>query len=70
MPMNFQPLLACGPSGSLVIMILAVTALGAGTLSLVSGIVCLCLGSKGLGAFLLGAPLAVFGTLYLLATLQ
>ena len=68
MPMNFQPLLACGPSGSLVIMILA--ALGAGTLSLVSGIVCLCLGSKGLGAFLLGGPLAVFGTLYLLATLQ
>jgi hypothetical protein len=66
--MNFQPLLACGPSGSLVIMILAT--LGTGALSLVSGIVCLCLGSKGLGAFLLGAPLAVFGTLYLLATLH
>ena len=66
--MNFQPLLACGPSGSLVIIILA--ALGGGALSFLSGIVCLCLGSKGLGAFLLGAPLAVFGTLYLLATLH
>ena len=66
--MNFQPLLACGPSGSLLVMVFA--ALGAGALSFVSGILCLFMGSKGLGAFLIGAPLAIFGVLYLLVTLQ
>jgi hypothetical protein len=65
MRMNFQPLLACGPSGSLVVMLLG--ALGGGALSFISGIVCLCFGSRSLGVFLVAAPITIFGALYLLA---
>ena len=66
--MTFTPILACGPSAEVIYAILGI--LGAGALSFVSGIVCLCLGSKSLGAFLVGAPVTLFGLFYLWASLQ
>lgn len=56
--MNFCPLLACGPGAELLYPIFAV--LGLGALSCISGIVCLCMGSKSLGALLIATPIVGF----------
>lgn len=66
--MNLQPILACGPSAEMFYALFGV--LGAGALSFVSGVVCLCVGSKSLGAFLVGTPVTLFGLVYLWASLQ
>ena len=66
--MNFHPLLACGPGAEIIYGIFAV--LGLGALSCVSGIVCLCVGNKTIGAFLFMTPPAIFGALYLWVTLH
>lgn len=65
--MTFIPVLACGPSAEVIYAALGI--LGAGALSFVSGIVCLFVGSKTLGAFLVGAPVTLFGLIYLWASL-
>ena len=61
--MNLTPILACGPSVEMYYGILGI--LGTGALCFVSGIFCLCVGSKSLGAFLVGAPVSLFGLAYL-----
>jgi len=66
--MTVSPILACGPSADVLYAIFGI--LGAGALSFISGVVCLCLGSKSLGAFLAGAPVALFGLVYLWSSLH
>jgi len=66
--LSFHPVLACGPSAEVIYAALGI--LGAGALSFVSGIVCLCLGSKSLGVFLVGAPITLFGLIYLWASVH
>ena len=66
--MNFHPLLACGPSAEVIYAALGI--LGSGVLFFVSGIFCLCTGNKGLGAFLIGTPVSLFGLVYLWASLH
>ena len=67
-PMNVYPLLACGPGAEIYYAVFAV--LGLGALSCVSGIVCLCMGSKTIGALLFTTPIALFGLLYFCFTRQ
>lgn len=66
--MNFHPILACGPSAEVIYAALGI--LGAGALSFISGIISLCIGSKSLGAFLVGAPVSLFGLGYLWISLH
>lgn len=61
--MIFCPILACGPSAEVIYAILGI--LGAGALSVVTGLVCLCTGHRSLGTFLVGTPVTLFGLIYL-----